>query len=66
MANKLVLGAALVIGGGVSFFRGLRPFLLEERYTVAPRIQLIAGLLTAAAGMFWLMDSIVSSLIPVN
>jgi hypothetical protein len=58
--RDIVFSTALVVVGGFAFIRGLRPFLLEERYTAIPLIQLVGGLVTTAGAMFWLLDAVVT------
>ena len=64
--RNILITVGLVIGGGFAFLRGLRPLLLEERYTLLPAMLLLGGLVTFAGGMFWLMDSIVTALAGVD
>ena len=58
--RNILISLGMLVGGGYVFLRGIRPLLLEERYTFLPAILLLGGLVTFAAGMFWLTDSIVT------
>ena len=64
MTNDIAFSALLVIAGGYAFVRGLRAVLVGDRYSVLSIIQLVGGLVAAGAGTLWLMESIVTSLIP--
>ena len=66
MTNDIVFSAVLVIGGGYAFVQALRTVLFRERYAALSIIQLVAGLVAAGAGTLWLMESIVTSLIPLE